>query len=782
MKWISLREAIRIVHPEYAFLRLKPNNSIRNNDTHKLARAIAALYRNVTASIKKEEVRAMKVLGKRFFIPTRLSYEAPVKVAYYIYIEKKRAEFYFIVPRSQISMIREKIGDIWTNITVEEINILPEFGKGATKYQLTYTKEDALSLRTDRRDNDLLISNLNVIDVLEEGDRVGIIYNFLPASQFTWRSTYRATIEKVRKNMPADRDKLGSTYILKMAVALLTDTADLVFGAFTDKKTTETSNMFESLLERMNGGRWISEATVKKAGATILDTQILVLSESPNILRERNNARSLAQSFDTISEDNSLKFRNYGGKFNLTDYVIRGADKNKVGDEEAQHFLSLPGRSVLERFGCIEKVETQETEVPEDLRKGTMRIGVNTFRGRDQMAYLSSDKEYKNLTLVLIGPTRAGKSTLIGNLSADAIHAGECVIIFDYIGSCQLSSEVAALFPKDKMLVIDCKNPETLQGLGYNEVGISADPFRQYDNAKRQTTQLRTLINAINNADTPLSARMERYLESASNIVFVVGGSIRDVFSVLQDHKLRRQWLQKIPPTQNENLAEYMASLEELDDTDKKGTVIGTKDNLISGIIDRLNKLKVNTYMEAMLRKPSSGNIDLVKEMQKNQLICLRMPEIMFSTDGERDVYTTYWLTKIWLALQIREQQIGDRSKLTKVNLVIDELYQVENTEKLLSEKLSRLAKFGMKPIISAHYMNQIKHIREELRSANASYMLIAGCDKKNFNELKSELYPYEEEDLLKLPRYHSLNLIKNEDGYARFITKLPPPTSETNR
>lgn len=312
-------------------------------------------------------------------------------------------------------------------------------------------------------------------------------------------------------------------------------------------------------------------------------------------------------------------------------------------------------------------------------------------------------------------------------------------------------------------------------------MGVSADPFQQYDNAKKQATQLLTLINAVNangtGGETNLTAKMERYLSSAALIVFVSGGSIRDVFGVLQDYRARREWLQKVPADQRENLAEYMAGLQEIDDEDKNGAIVGTKDHLITGVIDRLNKLKANTYMEAMLKKSTAGNIDLVKEMQKPQLITIRMPESMFATDGERDIYTTFWMTKLWLALQLREQRAGgDRTKLTKVNLVIDELYQVEQTQRFLSEKLSRLAKFGCKPIISAHYLNQIKHIREELRSANASYMLISGCDKKNFDELKSELAPFEEEDLLNLPRYHSLNLIKCKDGYARFITKLPKP------
>jgi hypothetical protein len=444
-------------------------------------------------------------------------------------------------------------------------------------------------------------------------------------------------------------------------------------------------------------------------------------------------------------------------------------------------------RDILERYNFIDKVETQETEVPEDLQMGIMCIGANRFRGNNQPAYLSNDKEYKNLTLVIIGPTRAGKSTLIGNLSRDALQAGECVVIFDFIGSCQLSSEVSAQFTKEKTLVIDCSNSRTIQGLGYNEVGISTDAFQQYDNTKKQTTQLMALINSINSDDTRLSAKMERYLTSASLVVFVNGGSVRDVFGVLQDHVVRHHFIKQIPRVQQENLNEYISSLYELDeykDTKiKKGGVAriasdacGTKDYLITGVIDRLNKLKSNTYMEAMLKKSTDGNIDLVMEMQRSQMICLRMPETMFSTDGERDVYTTYWMTKLWMALQIREQRVGNRSKLVKVNIVVDELYQVENTQKFLSDKLSRLAKFGAKPIISCHYINQISHIRTELRSANASYMLISGCDKKNYEELKDELYPFQVDDLLKLPKHNSLNLIKNNDGYARFITKLPSP------
>jgi hypothetical protein len=481
----------------------------------------------------------------------------------------------------------------------------------------------------------------------------------------------------------------------------------------------------------------------------------------------------LTQAFETITEDNRLAPKPLRKPFKFTDYSIGGAEVNKVGDEEAQNFIAMAGRDILERYNFIEKVETQETEVPEDLQSGVMCIGESTFRGAKQKAYLSNYEHYRNLLTLLIGPTRAGKSNLIGNLSIDAIENGECVIIFDFIKNCELSDEISALFPKDNVLNIDNSDPSKLQGLGYNEVGYTDDPDQQYENAKRQTANLLALVNAINVDESRLSPKMERYLEAAALAVFIHTGSFSDVFQVLRDYKVRREFLQRVPKVLYELMEEYMASLMELDEV-KDGIIIGTKLNLIAGIIDRLSVLKRNTQMERMLKHGIENNNDLVEEMQKNQVICIRMPESKFPTEGERDIATTYWITKIWLALQIRADKIRDVKKQRKVNIIIDEIYQVDSTEKFMTSKLSQIAKFICKPIISCHYINQLTHMRKELRSANTSYMLIAGCDEDNYKELKAQLYPFTAEDLANMKPYHAMNYVKCRDGYSRFITKLP--------
>jgi hypothetical protein len=783
MKFIKLSELIHVVKPEYVFLKLTPNNSIRNNSTHKIAKSISSLYRNISQNIKAEEVKIFKFMKKDFLIGTKYRFEMNSKVSYYIYMEKKKIEFYFIVPKQHLSLIKEKISDSWTNITLSDVKELPAFSEGSTQFQLVYQKEDALSLATDRRNDDLLRSNLNVVDVMEEGDKVGIFYNFIPTTQFSWRSTYENTIRKVKRNLPTDRNKVGMSYLLKSAVGIISgvldDIGEVLSGPSTKKKGNEY-NALEGLIEALNGGKKISACTMRKSTATILNTQIAVMSESKNKLRQMNNARSLSQSFETITEDNRLTAKSLKKPVNFTDYSI-GAEVNKVGHEEAQNFISIAGRDLLEKYNFIEKVETQETEVPEDLQKGYMRVGVSTYRGHKQEAFLTTHHEYKNLGLFLIGPQRSGKTTLIGNLTYDAIQNGECVILFDFIENCEMSSQVASLFPPEKVLNIVCSNAEKAQGLGYNEVRMSEDPFEQYANAKLQTTQLLDLINAVNTEDKVLAPKMERYLESAANVVFIIGGSIKDVFNVLTNHRVRFEFIRKIPEVQKERLNENVESLRELNEIDKDtGKINGTKLDRIVGIIDRLSKLKHNPFMELMLQKSTDGNIDLVKEVEKNQLICIKMPEDMFNTDAERDIYTTYWISKVWLAMQIRAKFIPKEKRKT-CHIIIDELYQVENTEEYLSKKMNRLSKYRLKPIVSCHYLDQLKHLKKQLKGANASYMLLSGCDKNNFRELEEYLKPFELESLINLPKHHSMNLIKNKDGYGRFITKLPPSVGKVS-
>jgi len=789
-KSMKISQYLQIVKPKYIYLKLTPDTSIRNYNSTNIAQSISKMYKGIFQQIRKRE---------HWYTPHFVA-DAAVKCSYFIDIYKDDVNFYFIIPKQHVSMVREKIQKTWGKISIEEVGEIEGFSTDALKYQLQYKKEDAFSLTVDKTSNEPLNSIFGVIDIMKDNDRIGVFYNFIPCHQLPFRKEYKDTMAKVKEGKPVDKDKLNGEYIFKTAagvVIYLLDAVKEVANDFTGGIALikdNNVNFLEIASDLFNNPKKLSTATNKKENAIIINTQMLVLSESNDKIRLNNNAISVCQSYRNISDinvgGNELVYKKISNKnilkkpinvFHMNDLVIAGAELNRVSVDECQNFIQLPGRELLDQYN-ISKIDTLESTVPVELQTGVMCLGNVTYKGMAARAFLSNDKEFKNLTLCIIGPTRAGKTTLISNLTRDAINNGECTILFDFCGNCDLSDDVSKVIKN--VLNIDCSNADTLQGLGYNEITTNENTiFEIYRCAKAKTSQLMTLVNALSD-DEELKARMERYMEAAAIVTFIQGGSIKDVFKVLQDHILRKQYIDNAPVDQAENLEEYILSLEELNEWSKASKdcspeVIGTKTSYIQGIINRVSKLKQNTYMELMLKKDCTNNINLVEEIQKSQLICIRMPEVMFSTEQEKDIYCTYWITKIWGALQVRKWNIPDAKNRTKVNIVFDELYQVPSCQSFLKTKLSQIAKFSAKPIISCHYLGQISNIRNELKAANSSYMLIQGCDKDNFKELKEELDPYILEDLLKLKRYESLNLIKYEKGWSKFISKLPKPIKD---
>lgn len=756
MKSMPLSKYYEIINPAYECLRIIPHSSTRNYNSSSIAKMVANMYVSIKQSIKWHE--------RKFVV------KSPLKCSYMIDIQKHDVSFYFVVPSQYLTLAKERILNTWNKCKVELVG-MPTIPKGLV-YSVGYENKDQLSLDVDKKSNYPLNSILNTIDIMEDDDRVLIMYNLMPCSQYGWKTSCdRAAISYI-KGEPIKREVSGFAMIYKV-IYVVADFLD----RFMDGVFKGEDNVFKDFVgafkENINT---ISSDTKNKRNDTIIKTQIAIISHSMNENRALANIKSVCEGFEEIGGDNRLTYEEcFKPKINALEHKLKGIPTNKFSTNECQNLLQLPGRELLEEHH-ISHNNVIETDVPNDLQDGVMCIGESKCKDSIAKAYLSTDKSYKYLTWCLIGPTRAGKTTLISNACYDSAKVRECNIVLDWCGKCELSHDLKATL-KDKVdiLEINCDDFMNLQGLGYNELYTNtSNEFERYKSAKQQAMQLLTLINSLQGGDEDLRARMERYLGAASLVVAISNGPVKDVFEILQDHELRLQYIENVPDIQLNNLSKYIRYLNELNEL-KNGFIIGTKLNAVQGILNRVNKLEQNPYMEKMLQVDCSNNINLVDEMQKAKLILIKMPEGMFATEEEKDVYSTYWLTKIWGALQRRKMDITEDSAI-KVNIYFDELYQVENCQEFLRSKLSQIAKFWAKPIISCHYLGQISGIRNELKSANASYTLISGSDKDNYKELKSELYPYSEEDLLNLKRYHAINLIKCNDGYGKFITGLPKP------
>jgi hypothetical protein len=785
MKSMKLEDLIKVLRPTYIYLKLTPDTSIRNYNSTSIVKSINYMYKTITQRIHKEQ---------RLFI-----FETPIKCSYLIDIRKTSVEFYFIVPQQYVSIAKEKIRETWNKCTIEEVTNIQEFSSAAIRYQLNYKREDALSLNIDKKSNSPLNEILNVLDIMEDGDRCSIFYNFIPTSQLGWKKQYKDTMEKLNSGMPIEREKLSSKYIGKMILAGFIGIFDSILEVFQDFSGATKKNKNQELgvlslaLDTIYNAKELSSATKKKKDSMIINTQIAVLSESADKVRKQNSALAVCQSYKTIEEDNELTYKRLPKSFKVADYNI-GSEVNKTSIDECQNFIQLPGRDLLQQFKIIQKVDTLEIDVPELLRTGYIYLGECTVKGVPAKAYLRDQYNYGNLPLLLLAPQGSGKTTFLCNMNKNIRSRKECSIVLDWIKNCELSDNIKKSVPKEDVIEVDLSNNSDLQSFAFNELKYieGESKFSLADIANMKAEQTLAFIDSINTQGEPLSPTMRRYLSAACNVVYLdQNASIGDVISCLDNHKKRHYYIDKLKELLNQDDLdiiqddiESLLNLDEVEDIkEKQGNknvvigqeVVGSRLSKIEGILDRVNLLKENRTLKGMFNMSSKNNIDFVKAMDEGKTVLIKMPEDKFYSKMVKNIIGTFFTSKIVLCAKIRGSKSDQPSR---VNVFYDEIDQAPTCELVLNESITQLRKFGIKICIATHSKQKLNSIfADNLIQAGASVMLLKGCNETQWKEFKAMLEHegFSLEDLLNLKEYHSLNIIYCENGRACFITKLPP-------
>ena len=148
------------------------------------------------------------------------------------------------------------------------------------------------------------------------------------------------------------------------------------------------------------------------------------------------------------------------------------------------------------------------------------------------------------------------------------------------------------------------------------------------------------------------------------------------------------------------------------------------------------------------------------------------MPESAFKKKWVRDVLVTYFMSRVWLATLIRSKE--KKPKIT--HLVTDEIHQVPTAAKLVAETITEGRKHGIDYYFTCQFLKQFKELLDGMEGAGASYMLLAGTHKKNFIALKEECGEFTLEELMKMKKFHSFNIIQTSEGTKNFISELPVP------
>ena len=776
MKSIKISDYFELRKPTYKYIQIIPHKSIRNYNSSNIAKAIANTYRAINRRIYREK--------------KKLIIECEFKISYIVDIDNNNTNFYFIVPTFFLNIALEKINEIWNKATTKVLEEeLKPFSDNAESYSLSYKKLDGLSLKVDKKLNEPLNSILSVMDIMKEGDRIMLCYNFIPRSQFGFLEKYEETENKFKNRESLDKPTINFDYIVKNLMLNILKIMDNLIEVINDFTGTNENNkgksVYESMLGIMDHQNNLNNSKYKKT-SQVIDTQILVNSESIDKTRRSNNALSVCQALRVMDGDNELKYKPIKNKINLEDFNFKNCKISTMSTEEVGQLIQIPGRTLLTRLG-IKHVKTEESKVPVELQKGIKRLGKAKYKGELTNAYLQDEYNIGNLPLVLIGAQGSGKSIYMENYAKDCVSVNEGLILIDIIKNCELSEDLKKYIPSNKLIEIDLGNKDTIQGLGFNEVKITddMDEFNRLKYANLQSQQIMDLIDSISVGD-PLSSRMRRFLNAAANLVFSLGyNSVRNVVECLENYKKRLFYIEQLKefPNLKYNLEDEINTLNELNEWSKisakevkegaKAEIIGTREAKIEHILDRVSMLREDFKLKYMFNKSLEDNINLVECMEQGKIVLFKMKESDFPTKMAKNLLVTYLVSKIWLASQLRG--MIDKKPL-RCNVLIDEVFQAPTCMKKLEYILPQSRKFGCKFVFSTQYIRQLESIFDTLEASGSSYMLLKGCLEDDFNHFKSKLEGFEYEDLRDMEQFSSLNLIYYSGGYSSFITKLPKP------
>jgi hypothetical protein len=663
LKSIPIAKYFEIQSQEYVYLKLIPSKSIRNNRTYSILDLVNKMYLNINKLIKIED--------NKLIIKTQL------KASYYIHITKEKINFYFIVPKLFYSKFRVKFKEIWKSVEIKEVNSIPIIT--GSQYQLIYKNKDFLSTSTDMRNNDLLSANLSAVELLQDGEEAGILYNFLPTSEKQC-NYFKSTCQKFIREYKNTNVKYTSNAISNLIIKILSYSIDFINSTLNflfDVKQVDKQINFNKL----------SNNTNKKATSDICKTQIILSSKAKTTNREKSIIDTISNSYSVIEDDNKFickKIKHNIRNLNTSIY-------------ECGNFIALPGADIIQQFPQINHNRVYNKDFPKCLATGDILIG-NSIK--NMPVYYSTDKEISRLGRVLIGGMGCGKTHYMQNLAKSIIAKGDGLVVLDIIRDCNLAESIKQVTPKDRLIEIDCSNHTQLQGFCYNElICNSSDKYRKLAKCMEKGTQLHILLNTIN-SDTKLTPRMLRYFYAACTVVFYknINASFKEIIEVLLYPDTRKNILERLTENEKKLLSDEIKDLCDLNKVNKNGT-IENYDSKIDGIIDRISMLKTNLYTKLAYNTQGNNNIDFVKALDQNKVIIIKAREEDFTNRNIRDLIATFYLSKVWLSKQIKSD--------TRTEIFIDEINLFPVAQVILQDILTECRKYSLIPTISLHFLDQ---------------------------------------------------------------------------
>lgn len=722
------------------------------------------------------------------------------------------------MPTKYSDLVGGKLDAVWKKCAIEKVdeNNAFKFKQSNTcGGQMVMQYYNYHSLATNIRESSHLNSLFANLRNIKQGDKVLINIAIEPMQRLNWIDIVQHEVQLEKSNKPRTRNDsvvevvtkgvldtavVGVDIFLDYNMTLLDALMGMATGGDsgqgkkTSKSSIPMSKKEDKPTERMGGRDSGGSGTSSKKVSDVAKVNITILSSSTNMDRAKINLISVAESYKELNDDNELVLKELEDNKLLSKIQQIGNRDIVVTNDcvcstkEMAKLIQLPHK-LIQKEHKIKAIDTLEIDLPKTLLSGSVAIGVTKFRGKEFTVYRSQDRSLRCLPYVAVGSQNSGKTTLMKRIAYENFKSGDANLIIDTIEDNKIALAVKEAIPQEKRHDIDVSldNMSNIPSFSFNEISnrITEDmnPFQRLSYASDIAEQVELIINSITDESTgALTDPMIRFLYSACVITFIKPQStLQDVFDVLRKPTSRDK---AIAYAMNSGCFEadddVFTNLTQLDKTMiQKHKVDGIEhteeriinnDSLIVGICNRITQLEKVPYIRKMLAQRPSEKDDFLKCIEEGKTIVVSVPQYHFKSKKIRDMIATYYFSRIWLAVQTRR----DNENATPCHILMDEVYTIKGTMKLIETNISEFRRHRLGLFVSCHFLKQFGHVLESIKSVGTSFILLSGTEKSNYEMLKEELQPFELDDLLNLKQYHGLVLQKYEDGYVKYIAKIP--------
>ena len=763
----------------YVTYKLIPDVNIKNSNNVALLQSMAVcfqepLYRFSTKGILETT---------KFYFDIELS--------------QNYASCYLTIPCNVEDLVISKAKTIWNKANIHIKPLENHFNEETTDIAELVLKDfNFKSLSTDKGDLYPLTNIMSITKALKDDERVRVSICIEPIKRTNWIASANDEFKQFKSGKRMDREVSKSEQLMKLGIK----SAEILINCYiefqmlifesilgsivpeTDEEKKQIINVTLNneglILNQLEG---ISPQTTYKRTAESFKTSILILSDSKDPQHRKAGILMASNAFKDLSGDNELIMRLLERKQvkKALSHDFGGSNDCILCDREVAKLIQLP-QITLQKLYNLENIETKEVPLPSETLKGKIRVADVKLSSKNKTVttYFSDDVKKVSFTNVIMGPEGCGKTTQIRRIAKECSWNGYSNILIDFIEDNKLAKEVKAAIDPAKTVVLKIGEKGFIPALAYNEVSKlitdDTDNWMKIHYASMIAEQVEYLINSIVSTTTgELSDAMVRLLNAACRVVFVKpNATIGDVFNVLIRHDKRLKAIEyaKTIYDKDSNLFYELDSINEHDKTGKKVTGTKMTNRSLEGVLSRFTQLTKVPFLEAMLKSEINPDHDFDKWIQEGKSIFIMIPQNLFPNPKTRDIITTYFVTRIWLAVQIRE----DNSNSRLCNLIFDEVHQMPNSASFVAEHVNEFRRHRLGLTISCHYLGQFASLEEAMLSKRTNYIICQGTQKDNVKKLQEEISPFTLDDLSKLKLHEAICSINYTSGRYNFIGKLP--------